>query len=78
MSRRGRLVHIADACADLACSRKTFWRRWHAVFTDPRPTRDRRKGIERKVYADELNVAIEESAKGPTAVLAFRKLMNRL
>jgi hypothetical protein len=77
MARRGRLVHIRDACAELACCRDTFWRKWHAVFTDPRPKENRRKGCERTVYADELDVAIEEANKGPVAVLAYRKLIKR-
>lgn len=78
MPRRGRLVRLRDACADLGCCPDTFWRKWHAVFTDPRPRAERRKGVSRRVYADELDVAIEQANKGPIAVLAFRKLMKRM
>lgn len=70
-----RLVKIQDACDALACCRKTFWVRWHETFTDPRPLADRRVGCERKVFEDELSVAVEQ---GRAAVLTFRKLMNRL
>ena len=71
-------VHLRSACEQLKCSRRTFWSKWHAVFTDPRPVEDRRAGCERKVYEDELGVAINEAAKGKSAVLMYRRLMRRL
>lgn len=73
-----RLVKIAEACDALAICRNTFWQHWHPVFTDPRPVEDRRPGCERKVYEDELSIAVEESAKGKAAVLNYRALMNRV
>jgi hypothetical protein len=73
-----RLVKIREACGALAICRDTFWVKWHAVFTDPRPKEDRRHGCERKVYEDELSIAVEESAKGKAAVLNYRSLMKRL
>lgn len=73
-----RLVKLKDACDALAIHRDTFWKRWHPVFTDPRPAADRRHGVERKVYEDELTVAVEDAAQGKGAVLNFRRLMKRL
>jgi len=69
-----RLVKLRDVLAALACSRPTFWRRWHATFTDVRPKEDRRPGVERKVLEDELSVAVES---GRAAVLLFRRTMGR-
>lgn len=69
-----KLVKIKAACDALAISRWTFWMKWHDVFTDPRQPDDRRPGCERKVFEDELSVAVEE---GAAAVLTFRRVMNR-
>lgn len=73
-----KLVKIGDACTGLGCGRSKFWRKWHAVFTDPRPPEERKPRFERKVYDDELAVAINEANKGPAAVLMYRRLMRRL
>lgn len=70
-----RLRKLTDACDALGIGRTTFWAAWHAVFTDPRPTEDRRPRVSRKVYEDELATAV---ADGKAAVLLFRKLMGRL
>jgi hypothetical protein len=70
-----RLVKLRDACAALACSRRSFWERWHGTFSDPRPAEDRRPGCERKVFEDELSVAIES---GRAAVLTLRKRLGRI
>lgn len=72
-----KLVKLKGACEALAISRPTFWRRWHLTFTDPRPESDR-AGCERKVYEDELAVAVNEASRGKAAVLLFRKQMGRL
>jgi hypothetical protein len=73
-----RLVKIRDVCDALAICKDTFWVKWHGIFTDPRPADERGRGHERKVYEDELSIAIEEASKGRAAVLNFRRLMNRL
>ncbi|AMV25459.1 hypothetical protein VT84_13760 [Gemmata sp. SH-PL17] len=70
-----KLVKLKIACETLAICRDTFWVKWHAVFTDPRPKEDRRHGCERKVFEDELSVALEE---GINAVKTFRRTMGRL
>lgn len=77
-TRTTQLVKARDVLASLAISGVTFWRKWHAVFTDPRPPADRRKGVERKVYRDELDVAVNDAASGAAAVLNFRRLVGRL
>jgi len=69
-----KLIRARDARDALAIGHDTFWRVWHAVFTDPRPLADRRPGVERKVFEDELAVAVE---KGATAVLNYRRLVGR-
>lgn len=68
-----KLVKLTTVCESLAISRPTFWRRWHATFTDPRPAGGS-PGVERKVFEDELAVAVE---KGATAVLNYRRLVGR-
>jgi hypothetical protein len=72
-----KLVPLRDVCATLGCCRRSFWMNWHAHFTETRP-RDRRKGHERKVYADELDVAVEQSAHCPAALLNYRRRVGRL
>lgn len=69
-----RLLPLFAACDALDISPSTFGRRWQAVFTDPRPKIDRRPGVPRKVFEDELKVAVEE---GAAAVLLFRRTMGR-
>ena len=71
-----RLVKIQEACRALGCCRRTFWRRWHDVFTDPRPA-SQRKCFERKVYEDELALAVEQSSRGNAAILNYRRIMGR-
>lgn len=73
-----RLVKIQDVCHALGICRDTFWRRWHDTFTDPRPKEDRRKGCVRRVYEDELSIAVEEANKGRAAILNYRRLKGRL
>lgn len=73
-----KLLKLKDACAALGCCKWTFWHKWHSVFTDPRPPEDRRSGCERKVYDDELSVAVEQASRGKSAVLMFRRTMKRI
>ena len=70
-----RLVKLKVACESLAISHDTFSRHWQEIFTETREPADRRKGVPRKVFEDELSVAVEE---GRAAVLTFRKVMGRL
>ena len=72
-SARPRLVGLKAACEALGCSRRTFWRRWNAVFSDPRPAAERGR-FPRKVFADELAAAVEEGAE---AVVLLRMISNR-
>lgn len=74
-----KLVHLRDACDALAISRDTFWVRWHATFTDPRSPEDRRPGVERKVFEDELATAVNAGggSRAKLAVIAFRGQMGR-
>lgn len=69
------LVKLKAACAVLAISRNTFVRRWQDVFTDGRSPEDRRERCARKIFEDELSVAVEE---GREAVLTYRRLVGRL
>ncbi len=75
---RTRLLKLSVACDRLGCVKRTFYRKWHTTFTDPRPPEERGGTIERKVYEDELSIAVEESNKGKAAVLNYRALMNRI
>lgn len=72
------LLKLSEACRRLSCCKKTFHRRWAEVFTDPRPVEDRRRAVERKVYDDELDIAINEAHRGVAAVRNHRRLMKRL
>lgn len=74
-----KLVKMRASCETLAISRPTFWRRWHSVFTDPRGSGDVRHGVERKVYEDELAVAVEEGGgeSARLAVIAYRGRVGR-
>lgn len=73
------LVHRRDACAALAIGRDVFWRTWASVFTDPRDPEDRRPGVERKVYRDELEIAITNGGgrRARVAVINFRGRIGR-
>lgn len=73
------LVHRREACRQLGIERDTFWRVWHSVFTDPRDPEDRRPGVERKVYDDELQIAVTNGGgrRARTAVLNYRGRINR-
>jgi hypothetical protein len=64
----------------LGVSKRSFWRKWHRVFTDPRCPQDKHRGVERKVYEDELVAAVSEGGgtRAVAAVLAFRGLMGRV
>lgn len=74
-----KLVHLREACDALAIHRNTFWRVWHAVFTDPRSPEDRRHGCERKVFEDELATAVNAGggSRARLAVIEFRGLVGR-
>ena len=72
-----KLVSRRDACERLGCQRNAFWRNWHPVFTETRPP-EKRKRCDRKVYSDELDVAVENAAHGAAAVLNHRRRMGRL
>lgn len=72
------LLKLSEACRRLSCCKKTFHRRWHDVFTDPRPAKDRRRSVERKVYDDELDLVISEAHRGVAAVYNYRRLMKRI
>ncbi|HEV3440083.1 MAG TPA: hypothetical protein VG122_22135 [Gemmata sp.] len=74
-----KLLHRREADVALGISQVTFWRKWNAVFTDPRSKVDRKPSIERKVYEDELATAVAAggNTRGMAAVLAFRALMGR-
>jgi hypothetical protein len=73
------LVHRSEACWRLGIHRDTFWRVWHSVFTDPRDAEDRRPGVERKVYDDELKIAVESGGgkRARIAVLNYRGKIGR-
>lgn len=73
-----RLVGIQEACDRLGCGRRTFWTRWHAVFTETRPKTDRRHGVQRKVYEDELDAAVANAAKAAAAVANVRRDKKRV
>jgi hypothetical protein len=76
-----RLVKQREARTALAISRESFRRHWDSVFTDPRSAADRRAGVERCVYEDELAVAVEYGgrmgARAKAAVLAYRRTVGR-
>lgn len=65
-------VSRAAACERLGVSRATFWRKWHAVFTEVRDGGT--AGRDRQVLSDELDVAVES---GPAAVLLYRRQTRR-
>jgi hypothetical protein len=73
------LVRRSEACRRLAIGMRVFWQRWHSIFTDPRDPEDRRPGVERKVYSDELDIAVEFGGgqRARTAVLNYRGQINR-
>jgi siroheme synthase (precorrin-2 oxidase/ferrochelatase) len=75
-----KLIHLRDAVDALSICKRTFKRRWHEYFTDPRCKEDVERRIERKVYEDELVVFIENGAgtKAAAAVMAYRKQVGRL
>lgn len=58
----------------------TYTRHWQSVFTDTRDTEERKKGVHRRVYEDELAEALNAGGgnRGRTAVLAFRQTVGRL
>ena len=68
-------VKLVTACEALACCKRTFSRRWHSVFTDPRPVEDRRRSVDRPVLEDELAIAVES---GAAAVLNYRRRVGRV
>lgn len=75
-----RLAHRREACAVLSIGRECFWQNWHSVFTDPRSPEDQKKGVERKVFEDELAVAVEAGGhpSGKAAVINYRGRIGRL
>ncbi|QJW93110.1 hypothetical protein [Frigoriglobus tundricola] len=72
-----RLVSREEACQRLGCSKNTFFRKWHRVFTETREI-GKRERFERKVYSDELDCAIENASKAAAAVANLRRKMKRL
>jgi len=84
-------VSRSKACERLGISDSTFWRRWHSIFTETRQEEDqvegrelkqKRKlfaGVDRGVYEDELDLAVEKGGKHAArlAVLNYRGLMGR-
>lgn len=75
-----KFCHRREACAVLKIGRECFWQNWHTVFTDPRSPEDRKHGVERKVYEDELAVAVDAGGhpSGKAAVINYRGQMGRL
>jgi hypothetical protein len=73
------LVRRSAACVALGISARTFDRHWAAVFTDPRTPEDRRPRVGRKVYEDELAVAVDAGGDhaGRIAVLNYRGTIGR-
>lgn len=78
--RQRRKVRRREAQEALQIGHDTFWRHWHGVFTDPRSEADQRAGVERKVYEDELQVALDADGhpSGRIAVLNYRAKLNRV
>lgn len=74
---RLKLVRNAEACEALGITRRTFWRRWAAVFTDARHPDERGPGCEFKVFDDELSVAVEKGG-GPAARVAVLNYRGRV
>lgn len=74
-----KLVHRRHACDALAVSPRSFWRHWHPVFTETRSKDDQRAGCERKVFEDELAVAVEAGggSRARVAVLTYRGKLGR-
>ncbi|VTR92519.1 unnamed protein product [Gemmata massiliana] len=75
-----RLVKLREACHALAISHDSFSRHWQAVFTETRDKEERKKGVHRKVFEDELAKAVNAGGgtKAKNAVLMFRRTMGRL
>ena len=75
-----RLVKLKEACHALGISDDTFSRRWADVFTETRDASERRHGIHRKVFEDELAEAVNNGGgtRAMAAVRAFRRIMGRL
>jgi len=73
------LVHRREACRRLAIGMRVFWQRWHSIFTDPRDPEDRRPGMERRVFEDELEIAAANGGgqRARIAVLNFRGIHGR-
>lgn len=73
------LVNRSEVCRRLGISDSSFARHWNDVFTDPRPAEDRRVGVARQVFDDELDVAVNAGGgrRGRIAVLNFRGRLGR-
>lgn len=86
MSRRTptlatRLVSRAEACEALGICLRSFSTHWHAVFTDPRAVEQRGRRWRRRVYEDELAVAVAAgggtSPRAKVAVIDYRGTLRR-
>jgi hypothetical protein len=75
-----RLVKVKEACHALGISHDTFDRHWREVFTETRSAEERRKGVHRHVFEDELAEAVDHGGgvRGRAAVLTFRQNVGRL
>jgi len=76
-----KLLGRREACDALSIGTATFSRHWKDVFTDPRPPEDRRRCVARRVYEDELAVAVDAgggvSSRAKAAVLNYRGSIKR-
>lgn len=76
-----KLLSRAAACEALGVCARTFSQHWARVFTDPRDPADQRRGVARRVFEDELAVAVEAgggvSGRAKAAVIAYRSDVGR-
>lgn len=76
-----KLLSRREAFEALGISDTSFDHHWKDVFTDPRAPEDRRPRVARRVYEDELAVAVEAgggvSSRAKVAVINYRSLVGR-
>lgn len=75
-----KLLKVKEVCDALGISEDTFSRHWQGVFTETRDPAEKRKGVHRHVFEDEVAEAVNAGggARGRAAVLTFRRTMRRL
>lgn len=76
-----KLISRIAACEALGVGVTTFSQHWTRTFTDPRAPEDRRPRVARRVFEDELAVAVEAgggvSGRAKAAVINYRGSIKR-